>query len=320
MAAPAPSAAVAEATARCRRYTRRRASNFYYAFRALPRAKRDAIYAAYAFAGTVDDIVDAAAGDAAAGDAAAGDAADNPARQRAALDRARAGLTAAYAGEPQDWLYLALAAAVRRYAIPRAYFDDLLDGMAQDLDQRRYATFADLEGYCYRAASVIGLICIEIFEYDPARREEAVRAAIDLGKALQLTNILRDLREDVERNRIYLAQEDLQRFGYTEDDLRRGVRNAAFRALMAEYVRRARVWYDSGDRLIPLLAGARSRMCCLGLGGVYRAILDAIEAQDYDVFTERVSPSRPQRLWLLLRLWARGALPSGHAPARRNGP
>ena len=286
---------LAEAFDRCQAYTKARASNFYYAFLSLPKPKRSAIYATYAFAGTVDDIVDAAG---------AGD------EQRKALAEATSLLEAAYTSEARDWLGLALSNAVTRYAVPKPYFLDLIAGMEQDVRQDRYETFADLEDYCYRAASVIGLICIEIFGYDRGQRDTAIAAAIDLGKALQLTNIMRDLVEDAERGRVYLAQEDLRRFGYSEAELRAGMQTDAFRALMAEYAARARGFYASGQRLIPLLDGPRSRMCCNGLQGVYRGLLREIEQRDYDVYSERVRFSKSALLAQMLRLWLAGALRS----------
>lgn len=282
---------------RCQSFTRARATNFYLAFAVLPEDKRRAIYAAYAFSGAADDAVDDAGSEA---------------ERRAALDQARRRLAAAYEedGEQDDWLALALGDAARRFAIPRAHFEQLLIGMEQDLTQTRYATWQELEDYCYRAASVIGLICIAIFGYDPADAEEAAARAVAMGKALQITNIMRDIAEDAQRDRIYIAQEDLARHGYSEQDLFNHLRNDQFRALMADYALRAYALYDEGRPLLNLLHGARSRMCCNGLQGVYRRILDAIVTADYDIYSRRVSASKPQRLTQLLTLWAEGALPN----------
>ena len=295
------STAAQRAYQRCQSFTRRRATNFYLAFAVLPEDKRRAIYAAYAFSGAADDAVD--------------DAGSETAR-RAALDQARSTLAAAYAGSPaeNDWLALALGDAVQRFEIPRDHFEQLLLGMEQDLTQTRYATWADVEQYCYRAASVIGLICIAIFGYNPADAEEAAARAVAMGKALQITNIMRDIAEDAERDRIYIAQEDLARHGYSEQDLFDQVRNDQFRALMADYALRAYALYDEGLPLLNLLHGARSRMCCNGLQGVYRALLDAIVTADYDIYSRRVSASKPQRLAQLLALWALGALPNSIRP------
>lgn len=287
---------------RCRAYTRRRATNFYLAFSVLPDEKRRAIYAAYAFSGTADDAVDEAGSET---------------ERRVALNGARRTLAAAYGeerSEHNDWLTTALADAVRRFSVPVDDFEELLAGMEQDLQQARYETFADLEQYCYRAASVIGLICIEIFGYDRARSKEARERAIAMGKALQITNIMRDIKEDAERDRIYIAQEDLARHGYSERELFEQTRNPAFRALMADYAQRAYGFYAEGIPLLDLLNGPRSRMCCNGLQGVYRGILDAIVAADYDVYSRRVGASRAERVTQLLRLWAVGALPNSSRP------
>lgn len=283
-----------EAYAEARAFTKRRATNFYYAFASLPRAKRNAIYAAYAFSGFVDDAVDEAGSDE---------------ERTGRLADARALLDAAYRGEGEGWLAVALAAAADRYSIPKSYFEELIAGMEQDLQQTRYATYAELEQYCYRAAAMIGLICIEIFGYDPARADLAREAAIEMGKALQITNIMRDVREDAERDRIYLAAEDLARHGVSEDDIKALRYNASFRALMADYGQRAEALYAGGLRLLPLLDGPRSRMCCNGLQGVYHGLLTEIIRRDYDVFSERVSPSKAGRLLLLGRLWITGAWP-----------
>ena len=291
-----PGEDVLDAYERCRTFTRDRRSSFYLAFRILPPSRRRAIYAAYAFAGTVDDAVDDAGSEAG---------------RRAELFRAAALLDAAYAAEhdPDDWLAAALGDAVRRFDIPRGHFDELVAGMTQDLAVSRYQTREALELYCYRAASVIGLICIEIFGHGRADREAATQSAIAMGKALQVTNILRDVREDAGRGRIYLAREDMQRHGVAEAEVLAGSLTPQLRHLLAEYAQWAYALYREGERLLPLLPHARSRMCCNGLQGVYRMILDAIVAADYDVFARRIAPSRAARAARLLELWARAALP-----------
>ncbi len=288
-----------EAGDQARAFTKARASNFYYAFSSLPRAKRNAIYAVYAFAGTVDDAVDEAGNDA--------ERFDRLRRARAVLDVAC--LDRSDRALEEEWLTVALQGAIEQYSIPKSYFLDLIAGMDQDIRQTRFTTYADLELYCYRAAAVIGLISIEIFGYDRSRRELAIEAATDMGKALQITNIMRDVKEDAARGRIYLAQEDLALHGYSEADVFANVDNDAFRNLMAEYGHRAEALYASGLRLIPLLDGPRSRMCCNGLQGVYHGILTEIIKRDYDVYSERISPSKAGRLLALFRLWISGAWP-----------
>ena len=288
---------VADAYRECQAFTRRRATNFYIAFSALPRDKRQAIYAAYAYAGTVDDAVD---------DAGSQD------ERAAALNQAHDLLHAAYHGgdaEP-SWLTMGLADAIERYDVPRDHFEELVLGMEHDLTHTRYDTFADLEQYCYRAASVIGLICICIFGYDRSQTQLATNSAVAMGKALQITNIMRDVKEDAERGRIYIAQEDLARHGLSDDDILGNVYGAPFRNLMADYAQRAYAFYREGDRLIPLLDGPRSRACCNGLQGVYRMILDAIVEREYDVYSQRVSPSKVGRVVRMLELWLMGAMPN----------
>ncbi|MYE06805.1 MAG: phytoene/squalene synthase family protein [Chloroflexi bacterium] len=288
---------VAEAYDECQAFTRRRATNFYIAFSALPKDKRQAIYAAYAYAGTVDDAVD---------DAGTQD------ERTAALSQAHELLHAAYSGgeaEP-SWLTAGLADAIQRYDIPRDHFEELVRGMEHDLTYARYESWADLEQYCYRAASVIGLICICIFGYDRSQAELAISSAVAMGKALQITNIMRDVKEDAERGRIYIAQEDLALHGVTEDEILGSDYNDRFRRLMADYAQRAYAFYREGDQLIPLLDGPRSRACCNGLQGVYRMILDAIVARDYDVYSQRISPSKVGRVVRMLELWLMGAMPN----------
>lgn len=288
---------VADAYHECQAFTRRRATNFYIAFSALPQLKRQAIYAAYAYAGTVDDAVDDAG---------------TQEERTAALRQAHELLHAAYNGGTAEptWLTAGLADAVDRYDIPRDHFEELVRGMEHDLTYTRYETWADLEQYCYRAASVIGLVCICIFGYDRSQTQLAINSAVAMGKALQITNIMRDVKEDAERGRIYIAQEDLALHGLTDADILTNVYNEPFRNLMADYAQRAYAFYREGSRLIPLLNGPRSRACCNGLQGVYRMILDAIVEREYDVYSQRVSPSRAGRVVRMLELWLMGAMPN----------
>jgi phytoene synthase len=285
---------VTEAYAQAKAFTKARSSSFYYPFVVLPRHKRDAVYAAYSFAGTVDDAVDDT-----------GSVEDRSARLSEAHDL----LEKAYAGAGDDWISIGLGDAVKRFEIPREHFEELVAGMEQDLTQTRYATWDDLQQYCYRAASVIGLITVEIFGYDRSQRDLVVRAATDMGQALQVTNIMRDVKEDAERDRIYLAKEDLAAFDVSEEAIKASELSENFRALMQEYANRTRILYASGERLIPLLDGPRSRACCNGLNGGYRTILDAIENREYDVFSSRVRPSKTNALMTLGRLWVAGARP-----------
>ena len=284
-------AAVDAAYRACKAATKQSTSNFYYAFRLLPRQKRRAIYATYAFCRLCDDIVDEPAGEGA-----------KPAERLAEVRRA---LDAAYEGRPQGDLWLALNDAVARFGVRRRHFRNIIDGVETDLERSRYETFEDLRGYCRLVASAVGLACIEICGY---RDERALGHAADLGMALQLTNILRDIQEDARRGRVYIPQEDLRRFGCTERGLVEGEVNDAFRALMAFEVARARGYFESASRLFPLL-GRRCRACTCGMHAVYSSILDRIERNGYDVFSGRVGVSNPAKLALVGRQWVLSLLP-----------
>ncbi|HUJ78991.1 MAG TPA: presqualene diphosphate synthase HpnD [Nitrospiria bacterium] len=269
--------------------TRRSKTNFYFAFLFLPKAQREALYAVYAFARQVDDTVDLAVSPLAAEEAIAG--------WRAELDRV-------YSGSPEHPVARQLSAAVTRYRLPREHFDALIDGVEMDLTRRRYETFEQLARYCYRVASVVGLICIEIFGYrNPATRDYAIAQ----GMAFQLTNILRDIKIDAAKGRIYLPMDELARFGYGEAELLAHQYNEAFVALMAFQCERARAYYDKAAGLLPAV-DRRTMLPSEIMGGIYRRILDDIEARRYNVFDEECRLSAPTKLLIALRVWASGLL------------
>jgi phytoene synthase len=268
----------------CQQITKREAKNFYYGFISLPEPKRHAIYAAYAFSRQCDDAVDNQG---------------TGYEKLRALEAAKQRLYLCYTGRPADPVTIALHDAVTRYPIPIAYFEALIEGMAMDIEAARYRTFAALRGYCYRAASVIGLICIEIFGY---RQPQAKTFAVDLGIAMQLTNILRDLKEDAGRGRIYLPQQELRDFGVSEEDILEGRMTDQFRSMMRYQARRAHKYFASGIRLLPLLP-PRSRMCTAVLQGLYAEILNRIEAANYDVYSKRISLSTLEKTQLTAWLW-----------------
>ena len=283
-AAPSP-AALAAAYAECRQITRREARNFYFAFLTLPARRRRAIYVAYAFCRHCDDAVDAA------GDADA---------KLAQLNQLRAQLDAAYAGHSDSPLFIALADVAAAYAIPQQYFNEVLDGVESDLVKTRYADFAELRRYCYQVASAVGLVCIHIF--GSRINDESRQRAIDLGLAMQLTNICRDVREDWELGRVYLPQDEMAAFGVSEADLAAGIATPQFAGLMQYQVERARRYFASGRRLLPHLP-RRSRACPAALGLIYGRVLDRIEMRDGDVFTERISAGKGEKLRLMARAW-----------------
>lgn len=274
----------------CRRITRREARNFYYAFVLLPPERRQAIYVAYAFCRFCDDAVDSES---------------STDEKLLRLGELRRLLAQCYEGRADQPVFVGLAQVARDYAIPQEYFDDVLSGMEADLVKTRYQDFDELRRYCYQVASAVGLICIHIFGFQDQRAREH---AIDLGLAMQLTNIARDVKEDLEFGRIYIPQDDLARFGCTEDDLRAGRVNDAFRELMRFQTQRALTYFHSGFQLLPYL-NPRSRACVSVLGGIYRRLLDRIEAADYDVFSQRVSLSTTQKLGVMAQSWATSMWP-----------
>ncbi|MGH7276290.1 MAG: presqualene diphosphate synthase HpnD [Candidatus Rokuibacteriota bacterium] len=272
------------------RLTRRSRSNFYYAFLTLPRPRREALYAVYAFCRTVDDVADL-------GGARGAD----PAAQRRELARWREDVARCYAAgpPPEHPLALKLQAAVRAFPIPRGALLAIVDGVEMDLDRVVFETAEDLYPYCYRVAAAVGLCCIEIFGYtDPRAREYAVH----LGTALQLTNIIRDVGADARDGRVYVPQEDLRGFGVTVDDLREGRYAEPFARLMAHQAERARRFYRLARDSFPV-ADARALVPAEIMGRIYLALLEAIEARRFRVFEERIAVPATTKLAIALRSW-----------------
>lgn len=266
-----------------------RDTSFYYSFLVLPPRKRSAIVAVWDFCRAVDDAVDEPP--------AGGDPVS-------ALAAWRRELAAVYAGTPATSQGRALAPFVAEFHLPREQFEALIAGVEMDLGYRRYPTFAELEGYCRRVASAVGLICVEVFGYrDPGARVYAEH----LGMALQLTNIVRDVAADLARDRVYLPVEDLARFGVTEDALRLGVVTPEIRALLRFECERARAFYDRAAASLPAV-DARRLVAAEIMGAIYFEILRRIERSGYDVFSQRIRVPRPFRLVLALRLWLRRGL------------
>ena len=287
-----------------------RDTSFYYSFLVLPAQKRRAIIAVWDFCRAVDDAVDEVVEGAVEG--AVGEAA--PVRAAAQLSRWRAELEACYAGSagaggdgdrsgPGTRQGKALRPYIREFNLPREPFEDLIDGVAMDLEHARYPTFEALAEYCRRVASTVGLICIEIFGYrDPATRAYAV----SLGMALQLTNIIRDVGADLRQGRMYLPVEDLVRFGVTEEALGQGQMTPAVRELFRFECGRARNYYERAAANMPQV-DARSLVAAEIMGGIYFEILRRIEKADYDVYSSRIRVPRPHRALIALRIWARTA-------------
>jgi len=324
----APSGELARAYATCRAIAKREAKNFYYAFVALPLERRNAICAIYAFMRQADDLAD-----------------DESLPREERRSKLNAWLAAwrqaAAGGATADPVFLAVRDATARFAIPLQLLDELVDGVAMDLDHAgqsahssneppcpvlstsfleragssealpdTYATFADLYRYCYLVASVVGLVCIRIFGYSGERAE---KLAEETGIAFQLTNILRDVSEDAARNRVYLPLTDLAAHGVSLDALLHRAPSApptpAERAMLASVARRAEDYYRSADELLPLIH-RESRPALWVLVSIYHALLKRIERADYDVFTRRASVPTAQKIAILLvglarTTWAR---------------
>jgi len=274
-----------------------RDTNFYYSFLVLPPEKRRAIVAVWDFCRAVDDSVD---------EAGAGE----PARVQVA--RWRKELEAVFdRGTPQTHQGLRLAPFVPAFSLPRSAFEALIEGVEMDLDSRRYESFADLYEYCIRVASAVGLICLEIFEYsDPRSRQYA----INLGVALQLTNILRDVPEDLGRGRVYLPQADLRANGCSEEDIRRevaqaghGVRSPHVKTVLRQQADRARDYFRRAAADLPP-ADVSRLVAAEIMGAIYRELLGRIERADYDVFSRVMRIPRPQRAVIAAGTWARTML------------
>ena len=272
------------------RLTRQSGTSFYYAFRILPVRKRRAIYALYSFCRVVDDCVDEPGGEGEAG-----------------LRRWAEEVQRCYEGRPSTELGRDLAEALFEFPIPRGCFQDIIAGCRMDLTTTRYPTFAGLRVYCERVASAVGLAAIEIFEYtDPRTRQYAVQ----LGLALQLTNILRDVADDAVRGRIYLPQEDLARFGVSEAELLAatgGDAPPALRELLAFQAARARTHYDLARDLLPA-ADRKAMTPAEIMAAVYGALLDEIARRGYPLGA-RVKLSRPRKAWIALRTLVRSRRP-----------
>ena len=281
---------LAQAYEECRLITRREAKNFYYAFLTLPAARRKAIYVVYTFCRYCDDSVDNEA---------------SLDQKLSMLRELRRKLDLSYRGQAPEPVFLGLADVAQNYDIPQEYFQEVLSGVESDLVKTRYQNFEELRHYCYQVASVVGLICLQIFGY---RDHRAQQHAVDLGLAMQLTNIMRDVQEDLELDRIYLPQEEIRRFGYSEEELQTGIINDPFRELMLFQAQRARQYFQSGFLLLPFLA-PRSRACPSVLGRLYSLILDRIEAADYDVIHQRISLSQGEKLRVTARCWLTAMLP-----------
>ncbi|MGB9773194.1 MAG: presqualene diphosphate synthase HpnD [Bacteroidota bacterium] len=259
-------------------------SNFYYSLYLLPKEKREAMKAVYSFFRAADDAVDEPG---------------DPFLKRSRLLQLMRQFDAALRGESSSPILNKLVHVIERFHVPLQPFRDLLVGMEMDLTKTRYETFEELQEYCYHVASTVGLVSIAIFGY---KTEHAKDYAINLGTALQLTNIIRDVGRDAERGRVYLPQEDLRRFGYTEEALFRRERTPEFIDLMRFQAERARRFFSQArDRLVsedkPYMVAARA------MGAVYEQLLEAIEQSNFDVFERRIAVPTLRKAAIVFRFW-----------------
>jgi len=279
----------------CESITKTHAKSFYFAAKFLPKHKRKAVYPIYAFCRRVDDEIDEI------GAGKEGDAIR-------AVDNWKRKLEAVYKGErqsangendDQNLVFTAWEDLLKTYKIPQKLPLELMQGVIQDTQVKRYGTFRELYVYCYRVASTVGLMSSEILGYSD---KTALAYAEALGVAMQLTNILRDVKEDAAMGRIYLPQEDLKQFGVSEKQIFAGDANENFVALMKFQIARARDFYRTGEKGIALLE-KDSRFTVLLASRIYGRILDEIERQDYDVFSQRASTSFTRKVFSLPKIW-----------------
>ncbi len=263
-----------------------RDTSFSYSFVVLPPEQRRAIGIVWDFCRAVDDAVDEA------------ESADVARRE---VTRWREEVGRLFGPDaPETPQARNLKPFVAMFSLSRQPFDDLVDGVEMDLEQKRYATFDELLGYCRRVASAVGMMCIEVFGCRDSRSREY---AFNLGLALQVTNIIRDIKADLKQGRVYLPQEDLQRFGVTEQALAEGVMTLPIRKLLAHECQRARHFYNAAAQAMPP-EESRKLVAAEIMGGIYFEILQRIERRGYDVFTERIRVPKLQRARIALRIWA----------------
>lgn len=259
-------------------------TNFYYSFFSLPAEKRKALYAIYALCRSLDDVTD-----------------ESPGRSEApeALLKWRTEILNMYEGTPSHPLTVALKPYIEWYSIPQKYFLELIKGVEMDLTKNRYNTFDELHKYCYRVASVVGLICAEVFGYQNA---VTLGYAVDLGIALQLTNILRDIKADAAHGRIYLPLEDLRRFGYAEEDLFSSRYNPAFVEMMRFETARAWSYYKRAGETLPR-EDRKAMVAAEIMRAIYSTLLRKIEVSNYNVFSSPPKLSKPYKLYIACKAW-----------------
>ncbi len=278
-----------EAQAFCTELTKKSGSNFYYSFLFLPPSKRNAMYTIYAFCKAVDSAVDEPP------------PGSDPKEE---LQRWRKELDAVYGGEPSWPIMISLAHHVKALSIPKAYFEELIKGVEMDLTMTRYSTDDDLSLYCYRVASVVGLICLHVFGPTSPRAQDY---AVDLGMAFQLTNILRDLGTDAEQGRIYLPLDDLSRFSCKEADILERRETPQMRELVTYEAGKARRYYEKARAALESLPDGDRRALTVAeiMRAVYSRLLARIDHGNHPIFGPRVRLATAHRLALAAGVWLR---------------
>ncbi len=277
-------------TDQAKNIARKSSSSFYYAFNLLPTDKREAMNTVYAFCRETDDIIDE------------GNLPDELKYEK--LRKWRIELEKAFSGDSDYNLLNRLGKTIQKFNIPYEPFFELLKGMEMDLQRNRYLTFDDLQLYCYRVASTVGLMCIEIFGY---KHKSAKDFAINLGIALQLTNILRDVKKDSQSGRIYLPQKDLIRFNYTEDDILSQNYNENFIELMRFEAERAKEYFAKATENLNL-EDKGGMFAARAMQHIYRKLLEKIIHADYDVYQKNIKVSKVEKVGIALGVWAKYSL------------
>jgi 15-cis-phytoene synthase len=288
---PVLAAAVEQSYSYCRKIAKERAKNFYYSFLLLEKPRRRAMCAVYAFMRHCDDLSDDP-----------GAQAKDPAQLQQSIALWRVELDRALNGKMgENPIWPAFCDTVQRYAIPHRFFHEMIDGVMSDIEPREFETWEELYQYCYRVASVVGLTIVHIFGFNSVR---ALLLAEKCGVGFQLTNIIRDVREDAEIGRVYLPREDLRRFGVSVEQLKLGIESDRFRNLMRFEAERARGCYEESEPLEGLI-DKRSRRSLWALREIYLRLLARIESADYAVLSRRISVPRRTKIALLVMAFVR---------------
>ena len=268
--------------------TKQYAKTFYFASRFLPSQQKKAAYAVYAICRITDNAVD---------DDSKPDFLEN-------INKVKKNIDATYNNEElNSYILFAFRETINKYNIPKHYFDQLIEGMYMDLEKNRYHSFDQLYTYCYRVAGVVGLIMLKIFGY---KDTEAEKYAADLGVAMQLTNILRDIKEDFQRGRVYLPQDEMATYNLSESHILRENVDDQFASFLRFQIRRARKFYDHSRHGITKIPSLRSRFVVCVMKELYAAILNAIERNRFDVFSRRAHVNTLGKLWRTSALLFRG--------------